>query len=106
MAQYAKRTCFNCGIRLPQPELRRLFIERFSVRGNELPAREEWTCNNCYPAMKHRDPYLRSNEENEKRRLNKILDEQSERDRNGKEKWAIEQESRRQANIAKRNSNT
>lgn len=59
MAEYAKRTCHGCGIRLPQPQFHRLEIERTGVRGNSLPPRTQWICDQCFPHFKMKSPVYR-----------------------------------------------
>lgn len=98
MAEYAKRTCHSCGIRLPQPQMRRLTIEPIGVRGNLLAAREVWICDRCFPQWKLKDPYYRMLAEHDARRI----DAENKKYADGKRLWAEEQERRRLANIERR----
>ena len=39
MSSYAKKTCYQCGIRLPQPQMEHVKIGR---------VRRKWLCGECY----------------------------------------------------------
>ncbi len=44
MGEYAKRTCSECGLKLPQPEMEKHLVQPVGVNGNLLAAREKWFC--------------------------------------------------------------
>lgn len=48
MAVYAKRTCRDCGIKLPQPEMLRTLDHPVGINGNPLSPREVWVCRLCH----------------------------------------------------------
>ena len=39
MTSYAKKTCYECGIRLPQPQMQKVKIGK---------VRRKWLCDDCY----------------------------------------------------------
>lgn len=101
MAEYAKRTCYGCGIRLPQPQMQRLEIERTGVRGNSLPTRPEWICERCFPRFRMRSPLYRYMAQREAERAERAEREKASYEA-GKLAWAEEQERRRIANLERK----
>lgn len=91
MTTYAKRTCADCGIRLPQPDLFQLFVTVQGVTGNLLAPRVKWFCQPCATKRqkKQSNPLL-------ERRLS----EEKEHHAKKKKEWAKEQERRRLRNIS------
>ena len=88
MAQYSKRTCKGCGIKLPQPNMICFIHTPVSVNGSPLASREAWHCFNChYPKNGY--------ESNRTQGIEKKLDEESLKDKAGKARWAAEVERRR-----------
>lgn len=51
MADYSKRTCNDCGIKLPAPEMRQETRTPLSVSGKPLPTRQIWLCAKCYRSL-------------------------------------------------------
>jgi hypothetical protein len=78
--------------------MNRLLIDRFGVRGNELPARPEWICSECLPRFKLKDPFYREKAWREAERA----DEERKHHDEGKKRWADEQERRRLANLVRK----
>lgn len=47
MPEYVRRSCSECGIRLPQPEMREAEVQPIGVNGNFLASRVKWYCPSC-----------------------------------------------------------
>ena len=95
MAQYARRVCFECGLMLPQPEMQAVEVQRIGASGRVLSTRDKWMCPSCWEA------YCQVHFSHE-RRVTRQLAEDDAKTREGKKRWAEEQERRRLANMDKR----
>ncbi|MEZ5684880.1 MAG: hypothetical protein R3D78_02870 [Paracoccaceae bacterium] len=73
----------------------RLTIEEIGVHGNRLAPRSRWFCPNCFPRFKLQDPFWQMLDRSEKARRA----EEEARYRDGKARWAQEQERRRLENL-------
>ena len=93
MATYAKRTCSDCGIRLPQPNMLQLQVSQRGVNGNWLAPRDKWFCLSC---VTKRGALQQNLWQESKLRAEK------EHHAKKKQEWALEQEKRRQQNILKK----
>lgn len=96
MATYARKTCSDCGIMLPQPEMLRREVTPTGVRGNALSPRLKWFCVHCAP------PTLEEWRQESYERDRAYERAFREKDAVGKLAWREEQERRRLANLAKR----
>lgn len=94
MTSYARKTCSNCGIQLPQPEMLQRDVTPLGVRGNPLPTRQKWFCAQCAPRTSEdlwRD--IRQREAAVEKAFR-------EKDNVNKRIWREEQERRRLANLS------
>lgn len=95
MAEYAKRTCFQCGVRLPQPKMQAVEVSKIAESGLALSTRDKWMCPGCW------ESYCSIHFLSDRILDGKLLNE-AQKTKDGKLRWIEEQEKRRLANIAQK----
>lgn len=74
-------------------------VEPIGVSGKKLAPREKWFCESCNPYIQQRAKAAAAH-----RRELELLAEERLKSKQSKQLWAVEQEKRRLANLAKRQS--
>lgn len=97
MAEYAKRTCFQCGIRLPKPKMLAVEMSKTDREGQIVSTSDKWICPDCWQAYLLKIRHKASEISTQQR-----LAEEAKKTKAGRTLWAEEQERRRLENLRRR----